>query len=75
MAYANERRQGKAATYDGEGMAPIVHHPDIQRTLLTMQALTRSARAISYACAHATDMARVSRRRREDRTGRNAPIC
>ena len=60
LAYANERRQGKAATYDGEGMAPIVHHPDIQRTLLTMQALTRSARAISYACAHAIDMARMS---------------
>ena len=24
----------------GEGMAPIVHHPDVQRMLLTMQALT-----------------------------------
>src|SRR6185312_13855047 len=28
LAYANERRQGKAAGY---GMAPIVHHPDVQR--------------------------------------------
>ena len=60
LAYANERRQGKAATYDDEGMAPIVHHPDIQRTLLTMQALTRIARAITYSCAHAIDMARVA---------------
>jgi len=60
LAYANERRQGKAATYDGEGMAPIVHHPDIQRTLLTMQALTRIARAITYSCAYAIDMARVA---------------
>src|SRR5690606_4055609 len=34
LAYANERRQGKASSYHGEGMAPIVHHPDIQRTLL-----------------------------------------
>ena len=56
LAYANERRQGKAATYDGPGMAPIVHHPDIQRTLMTMKALTQVARAISYSCAHAIDM-------------------
>ena len=49
--------------YDGEGMAPIVHHPDVQRNLLTMKALTQTARAISYSCAHAIDMARVSRGR------------
>ena len=60
LAYAQERRQGKAASYSGQGMAPIVHHPDVQRNLLTMQALTRIARAISYACAHAIDMARVA---------------
>lgn len=60
LAYANERRQGKASSYAGEGMAPIVHHPDVQRNLLTMKALTRIARSISYACAHAIDMARVS---------------
>ncbi|MCV3210637.1 acyl-CoA dehydrogenase [Mesorhizobium sp. YC-39] len=60
IAYANERRQGKAATYDGPGMAPIVHHPDVQRNLLTMKALTQIARAISYSCAHAIDCARVS---------------
>ncbi|RUT90580.1 MULTISPECIES: acyl-CoA dehydrogenase [unclassified Mesorhizobium] len=60
IAYANERRQGKAASYTGTGMAPIVHHPDVQRNLLTMKALTQTARAISYSCAHAIDMARVS---------------
>ncbi|MBZ9808910.1 acyl-CoA dehydrogenase [Mesorhizobium sp. BR1-1-9] len=60
IAYANERRQGKAADYAGAGMAPIVHHPDVQRNLLTMKALTQIARAISYSCAHAIDMARVS---------------
>jgi alkylation response protein AidB-like acyl-CoA dehydrogenase len=57
IAYANERRQGKAASWRGEGMAPIVHHPDVQRNLMTMKALTQAARAISYACAHAIDMA------------------
>ncbi|MET3660621.1 acyl-CoA dehydrogenase family protein [Aquamicrobium ahrensii] len=60
LAYANERRQGRAASYTGEGMAPIVHHPDVQRNLLTMKALTQIARSISYNCAHAIDMAGVS---------------
>ncbi|PBB87388.1 acyl-CoA dehydrogenase [Mesorhizobium sp. WSM3876] len=59
IAYANERRQGKASDYAGAGMAPIVHHPDVQRSLLTMRALTQVARAISYSCAHAIDRARV----------------
>lgn len=55
IAYANDRRQGRAEGYDGEGMAPIVLHPDVQRNLLTMKALTNAARAISYNCAHAID--------------------
>ncbi|WP_054309055.1 acyl-CoA dehydrogenase [Mesorhizobium sp. 1M-11] len=60
LAYANERRQGKAAGYAGDGMAPIVHHADVQRNLLSMKALTEIARSISYSCAHALDMAHVS---------------
>ncbi|MES0114864.1 acyl-CoA dehydrogenase C-terminal domain-containing protein [Mesorhizobium sp. C277A] len=60
IAYANERRQGKASDFSGAGMAPIVHHPDVQRNLLTMKALTQIARAISYSCAHAIDFARLS---------------
>jgi alkylation response protein AidB-like acyl-CoA dehydrogenase len=57
LGYARERRQGRAAGYEGPGMAPIVHHPDVQRELLTMQALTQAARAIAYCCAHALDLA------------------
>src|SRR5690606_26174291 len=60
LAYANERRQGKSARYQGEGMVPIVYHPDIQRNLLTMKALTQAARSISYCCAAATDHARAA---------------
>ncbi|HEV2503051.1 MAG TPA: acyl-CoA dehydrogenase [Mesorhizobium sp.] len=60
LAYANERRQGKATSYAGNGMAPIVHHADVQRNLLTMKALTEIARSISYSCAHALDMAHVA---------------
>ncbi|MCO5156509.1 MAG: acyl-CoA dehydrogenase [Aquamicrobium sp.] len=59
LSYAQERRQGKAADYAGEGMAPIVHHPDVRRNLITMKALTQAARAIAYACAHAIDLSKA----------------
>ncbi|MBB6306163.1 acyl-CoA dehydrogenase family protein [Xanthobacter tagetidis] len=55
IAFAKERRQGKAAGYQGEGMAPIVAHPDVQRTLLTMRAETLAARAICLMTADALD--------------------
>ena len=60
LAYARERRQGRAPGWHGEGTSPIVEHPDVQRNLLTMMGLTRAARAIAYACAHAIDISRGS---------------
>ncbi len=79
LAYANERRQGKASGYSGEDMAPIVHHPDIQRTLLTMKALTGAARSIAYACAHALDMAHATqgeeRRHWQERANLLTPVA
>ncbi len=60
LAYAQERTQGHAAGWQGQGMSPIVMHPDIQRNLLTMKALTQAARSITYACAHAIDFARCA---------------
>ena len=59
LEYAHERKQGKAPDYEGEGMAPIVHHPDIQRNLLTMKTMTQAARGICYSTAHALDMAHL----------------
>ncbi|MEJ8310509.1 acyl-CoA dehydrogenase [Agrobacterium larrymoorei] len=56
IQYANERTQGKAPGTKATGMSPIIEHPDIARTLLTMKALTQGSRAISFACAHAIDM-------------------
>ncbi len=58
LAYANERRQGRAIGA-AEGMSPIVVHPDIQRTLLTMKAMTAAARAICYMTAEAIDRAHL----------------
>ncbi|PSH70692.1 acyl-CoA dehydrogenase [Phyllobacterium brassicacearum] len=58
LAYAEERRQMRAPGWTGEGMSPIIEHPDVQRNLLTMKGLTAAARSIAYACAHAIDMAK-----------------
>ncbi|KFB10778.1 acyl-CoA dehydrogenase [Nitratireductor basaltis] len=60
LAYAQERRQGRAPGASSEGMSPIVEHPDVARMLLTMKAMTQASRAITYSCAHAIDMARLS---------------
>lgn len=60
IAYAKDRTQGRAPGHTGEGMSPIIEHPDVARMLMTMKALTQGARAISYSCAEALDMARVS---------------
>ncbi|NLS02594.1 acyl-CoA dehydrogenase [Rhizobium sp. P32RR-XVIII] len=60
IAYASERTQGRAPGWTGSGMSPIIEHPDVARMLLTMKALTQGSRAISYACAHAIDMAHRS---------------
>ncbi len=56
IQYAKDRTQGKAPGFAGSGMSPIIEHPDVVRTLLTMKALTQGSRAICLACAHATDM-------------------
>ena len=58
LAYANERRQGRAIGA-ADGMSPIVAHPDVQRSLLTMKALTAAARAICYMTAEAIDRAHL----------------
>jgi alkylation response protein AidB-like acyl-CoA dehydrogenase len=56
LAFAAERRQGHALGSPRGEMSPIGAHPDIQRELLHMTALTASSRAICYACGEAFDM-------------------
>ncbi|MGV3548271.1 acyl-CoA dehydrogenase [Rhizobium sp.] len=60
ISYAKERLQGRAPGWKGEGMSPIIEHPDVARMLTTMKAVTQGSRAIAYACAHAVDMAHAS---------------
>src|SRR5215218_8805585 len=57
LAYARERKQGRAIGTAPDQSSPIIAHPDVKRMLLTMRALTRAARAICYATAVAIDRA------------------
>ena len=60
IAFARERTQGRASNANGPGMSPIVAHPDIRRTLLTMKAMTQAARMICLATAAELDTAHLS---------------
>ena len=56
LAYAQERRQGKAIGHKGDGMDPIIVHPDVKRMLMQMRSMTAAARTICYATAVALDV-------------------
>src|SRR6516164_5577137 len=56
LAYAQERKQGKAVGKTGDGSDPIIVHPDVKRMLMQMRALTAAARTICYATAVALDV-------------------
>ena len=56
LAYARERRQGRGAK-GGEGMAPIIERPDVQRMLMTMKANVHAARGICHLTGVSLDLA------------------
>src|SRR4051812_22792680 len=56
LAFAQERRQGRAVGKTGNGSDPIIVHPDVKRMLMQMRALTAAARTICYATAVALDV-------------------
>jgi len=56
LAYAQERRQGRAVGSAANGSDPIIVHPDVKRMLLQMRTMTAAARSICYATAVALDM-------------------
>lgn len=79
LAYARDRRQGKAGTA-AEGMSPIIEHPDVQRMLLTMKAYTAASRGICYLTAEALDRAHraadeAERRAAQDRASLLTPVA
>ncbi len=57
LAYARERRQGRApATPRGGQPDPIIVHPDVRRILLRMRALTEAGRALAMWLATEMDV-------------------
>ena len=57
LAYAHDRVQSRAIEGSAAPVA-IVHHPDVQRQLLTMRSLIQASRAIAYVAAGACDHSR-----------------
>src|SRR4051794_37222486 len=57
LAYAQDRKQGRAVGAKGPGSDPIIVHPDVKRMLMQMRVLTAASRSICYATAVALDVA------------------
>ncbi|HPE31201.1 MAG TPA: acyl-CoA dehydrogenase [Parvularculaceae bacterium] len=57
LAYAQDRRQGRAPGVKTGPMIPIYEHADVRRMLYSMKALVSASRAICYANAVAYDLA------------------
>jgi acyl-CoA dehydrogenase len=55
LEYARERKQGRSAK--GDGMAPIIERPDVQRMLMTMKANVHAARGICHLTGVSLDLA------------------
>jgi acyl-CoA dehydrogenase len=61
VAYAKERRQGRAIGSKAAGMSPIIEHADTRRSILTMKAMTQAARAICLVTAREIDLSHRSK--------------
>jgi len=55
--FALERVQGRSIDGDAPEPVAIVHHPDVQRMLLSMKTQTEAARAVAYYAATCLDIA------------------
>jgi len=82
LAYARERLQGRALTgakAPDKPADPIIVHPDIRRTLLTIRAFNEAARAFALWTAFNSDIAHRSgdekeRQRANDHLGLMTPV-
>jgi alkylation response protein AidB-like acyl-CoA dehydrogenase len=57
VAYARERVQSRPVDGSLKTAAPIIHHPDVRRMLMTMRAYTEGCRAMALVGAAAYDAA------------------
>ncbi len=60
LAFAQERRQGRAVGADPGEPSPIIDHPDVQRMLLEMRSGIAAMRGLCYRNAAAIDHARFA---------------
>ncbi len=67
VQYAKDRVQSRPVDGSTDASAPIIHHPDVKRMLMTMRALTEGCRAMAIAAAGAYDRAHGSEDARERR--------
>jgi hypothetical protein len=57
VQYARDRVQGRPVDGSAAAAAPIIHHPDVRRMLMTMRSLTEGCRAMACVAAAAYDQA------------------
>jgi alkylation response protein AidB-like acyl-CoA dehydrogenase len=57
VAYARDRVQSRPVDGSMNTAAPIIHHPDVRRMLMTMRAYTEACRATALVAASAYDAA------------------
>ena len=57
LAYAHERRQGRAPGAPAGESSAIIDHPDVRRMLLDMRSTTSAMRGLTYRTAEAVDRA------------------
>lgn len=58
LAYARDRLQGRVQEKDASKAEPIIRHPDVQRMLLTVKALTEAGRSFAVYVGHQLDKAK-----------------
>lgn len=58
--WARTRVQGKPPVVQAQGPAPIIHHPDVKRMLLTMKSCTEACRALALYASLQLDIADYS---------------
>ncbi len=56
LGFARERVQGKPVGWTAPGAAPIIHHPDVLRLLVSMRARIEAMRGLIYETAAAGDV-------------------
>ena len=56
VEWARTRVQGKPPVAAAAGPAPIIHHPDVKRMLLTMKSHTEAMRALALYAAYLLDL-------------------